>query len=65
MKNMNKIIYYYQTFTGLENVLNQKPKVVTDIIISSIHFGLNIDGSPYIHINDNNPDDKIFNAMWS
>jgi hypothetical protein len=65
MKNMNKIIYYYQTFTGLEDVLNQKPRVVTDIIISSIHFGLNIDGSPYIHINDNNPDDKTFNAMWS
>ena len=35
---MNKIIYYYQTFTGLEDILKQKPRVVTDIIISSIHL---------------------------
>ena len=38
-----KIIYYYQTFIGLEKILNQSPKVVTDIMISSIHFGSNLD----------------------
>lgn len=62
---MNKIIYYYQTFTGLEDILKQKPTIVTDIIISSIHFGKNLDGTPYIHINDNDPDNKKFNSMWS
>lgn len=62
---MNKIIYYYQTFTGLGDILKQKPKVVTDIIISSLHFGKNLDETPYIHINDNDPDNKKFNSMWS
>lgn len=62
---MNKIIYYYQTFTGLGDILKQKPKVVTDIIISSLHFGKNLDETPYIHINDHNPDNKKFNSMWS
>jgi hypothetical protein len=62
---MNKIIYYYQTFIGLEGILNQNPTPVTDIIISSIHFGTNLDGSPYIHLNDNLPYDKCFDDMWS
>jgi len=62
---MNKIIYYYQTFIGLENILNQKQKIVTDIIISSIHFGLDMNNNPYIHLNDFTPDDKQFDEMWS
>lgn len=62
---MNKIIYYYQTFIGLEKILNQSPKVVTDIMISSIHFGSNLDGSPYIHLNDNIPYSKCFDELWT
>jgi hypothetical protein len=62
---MNKIIYYYQTFIGLENILNQKQKIVTDIIISSLHFGLDMNNNPYIHLNDFTPDDKQFDEMWS
>jgi len=61
---MNKIIYYYQTFTGLEPVLKQKTRMVTDIIVCSIHFGLDIDGKPYIHLNDLVPDSKTFDEMW-
>ena len=53
-----RIIYYYQTFVGLDKIL--KESVITHIHLSSIHFGKNEDGSPYIHLNDNSPDDKIF-----
>ena len=61
---MAKIIYYYQTFVGLKQVLQQKPLVITHIIVSSIHFGYNNE-TPYIHLNDNVPDDKIFDSLWS
>jgi len=57
-----RIIYYYQTFIGLENILENSP--VTHIHLSSIHFGNNNDGSPYIHLNNNNPDSDIFNKLW-
>ena len=52
---MTKIIYYYQTFTGLTDILKGDSINVTHIHLSSIHFGSNDDGSPYIHLNDNNP----------
>ena len=62
---MTKIIYYYQTFTGLTDILKRDSINVTHIHLSSIHFGSNDDGSPYIHLNDNNPNDPIFNPMWN
>jgi len=62
---MNKIIYYYQTFIGLNGILKQNPSPVTDIMISSIHFGNNFDGSPYIHLNDNLPYNKCFDILWN
>ena len=52
-----KIIYYYQTFVGLE-----KLKVncyANHLIISSIHFGDN-----NIYLNDNDPDDEKFKQLW-
>ena len=52
-----KIIYYYQTFVGLE-----KLKVncdATNLIISSIHFGDN-----KIYLNDNEPDNVKFKQLW-
>lgn len=61
--NTNRIIYYYQTFTGLKRILIPNP-VVTHINISSIHFGNNQDGSPYIHLNNNPPDDSVFDSLW-
>jgi len=57
-----RIIYYYQTFVGLDKIL--KESAVTHIHLSSIHFGKNADGSPYIHLNDNSPDDDIFFNLW-
>jgi hypothetical protein len=59
----NRIIYYYQTFTDLSPILVPNSPV-THIHLSATHFGTNPDGSPYIHINNNNPDDPVFNTMW-
>ena len=61
---MSRIIYYYQTFTGLKKILEQNPICVTHIIISSIHFGYN-NTKPYIHLNDNDLSSDVFNNLWS
>lgn len=60
---MSRIIMYYQTFKGLNKLLEKDPIPITHLHVSSIHFGLN-DYKPYIHLNDNTPDDKIFDNMW-
>lgn len=62
-KQSKRIIYYYQTFTSLTSILHNNPET-THIHLSSIHFGNNPDETPYIHLNDNNPDDKIFDTVW-
>ena len=61
----NKIIYFYQTFNGLDNIINLLFKNrVTDIILSSVHFGYD-SGNPYIHLNDYpNPNHSIFDTVW-
>jgi len=59
----NKICYYYQTFNGLDKLLDN-PSNVDTIIVSSIHFGSNKDGSRYIHLNDLDPSDKTFDLVW-
>ena len=51
-----RIIYYYQTFIYLENILNKEKPDVTHIIVYSIHFGLTSDNKPYIHLNNYPPD---------
>lgn len=58
-----KTCYYYQTFVGLSDILNE-PNNVDQIIISSIHFD---DGKKdiEIYLNDFSPDDKRFNNMWN
>ena len=61
---MKKIIYYYQTFSDLTPILIENP-IVTHIHISSIHFGIdNKTKQPYIHLNDNEPNDPKFNKLW-
>ena len=59
---MNRIIYYYQTFNGLQDILDKQ--VVTHIHVSSIHFGTNKDESPYIHLNNYPPNNTIFESVW-
>jgi hypothetical protein len=58
-----KTIYYYQTFVGLEKMLTHIQDIDV-IIVSSIHFGKNSDKIPGIYLNDNVPDDIIFNKLW-
>lgn len=57
-----KTCYYYQTFVGLNDVINNAENV-DQIIISSLHFD---DGKKdiEIYLNDNNPDSEIFNQLW-
>ncbi len=59
---MSRITYYYQTFSGLGQILVPNTPV-TNIHLSSIHFG-NEDNKPYIHLNDNDPYDLIFDKVW-
>lgn len=54
-----KIIYYYQTFSGLKNI-----EGVTHIHLASIHFGYNDKEKEYIHLNDYSPYDKRFDSVW-
>jgi chitinase len=62
MEESKRIIYYYQTFTGINNIL-ELPNVVTHIHLSSIHFGLN-NNTPYIHLNDNDPFESSYDSVW-
>lgn len=61
--NTKRIIFYYQTFKGLSNILYQGTPV-TDIHLSSIHFGTDTNGEPYIHLNNYPPDYWAFDSVW-
>jgi hypothetical protein len=53
-----RIIQYYQTLKHMENLDH-----TTHIILSALHFGNTPE--PYIHLNNNHPNDKIFDSMWT
>jgi hypothetical protein len=55
----HRIIYYYQTFGALR-LLPQ----ITHVHLSALHFGVQSDGQPYIHLNDYYPDSPIFDQVW-
>lgn len=59
-----KIIYYYQTFVGLSNLLSKENIVATHIHVSSIHFGLTAESQPYIHLNNYPPDNSMYDDLW-
>ena len=59
----SRIIYYYQTFVDIDNLLT-KNTPITHIHLSSIHFGTNFSKQPYIHLNDFTPDSHYFDKMW-
>ena len=63
MTDSKRVIYYYQTFVGLGEVLKSGTPVSV-LNVSSLHFGSNLDGSPYIHLNDNNLDWEGFDKLW-
>ena len=59
----SRVIYYYQTFTGLDKLLTH-PEDIDVIIVSSIHFGINLDKKSYIHLNDFPPNNTQFKNLW-
>jgi hypothetical protein len=65
MSNKSRIIYYYQTFSGLSQLIEKPNNTVSHIHLSSIHFGVNPDGSPYIHLNNEPPDSSKFDNVWN
>ena len=60
---MSSVIYYYQTFVGLDKLLTHIQDVDV-IIISSLHFGKDNEGNKNIYLNDNKPYDSLFNDLW-
>ena len=54
-----KIIYYYQTFCGLNTILSDSNNNVTHIHLSSIHFDIDM-----IHLNDKSPYSKTYDNLW-
>ena len=58
-----KVILYYQTFSDLSPVLIEKSPV-THIHLSALHFGVNTDGDPYIHLNDLSPYNDKYDPLW-
>jgi len=65
MAKSQRIIYYYQTFKGLDDLINDPNSChVTHIHLASIHFGLNKNFLPYIHLNDYSPSNSIFDNVW-
>jgi chitinase len=61
--NNARVVVYLQTLQNL-NLLPQCYSNLTAINLSSFHFGFNADGSPYIHLNDNDPNDPMYNNLW-
>ena len=58
-----KVILYYQTFTTLKPILFPGCPV-THIHLSAIHFGLEVNNDPYIHLNNYSPNDPRFSNVW-
>lgn len=59
-----RVLLFYQTLVDLTPLL-QRPSSVTDIHLASIHFGLSSQGLPYIHLNDDWPDNACFDPVWT
>ena len=57
-----KTIYYYQTPSSLDTIIEDSQDVDI-IILSSIHFGI-FKNEPYIHLNDNFPTSPLFDKVW-
>ena len=60
---MSSVIYYYQSFVGLDQLLTHIEDVDV-IIVSSIHFGKDKEGKKSIYLNDNKPYDPVFTDLW-
>ena len=56
---MSKIIFYYQTKTDISDILKLDTSRLI-VYFSSLHFGYQTDGSPYIHMNDAPPSEQPY-----
>ena len=63
MNHTHKVLVYYQTLTSLKPILTKKTPV-TDIHLSSIHFGVDKNKKPYIHLNNESPYSSTFDTVW-
>ena len=61
---MKRIIYYYQTFCGLKDLINNNVTNVTHIHLSAIHFGKDENNQYYIHLNNNIPYCEKYTLLW-
>lgn len=61
--NSPRIIFYYQTFSTLKPVLYPNTPL-THIHLSAIHFGMDENLQPYIHLNNDSPYSEKFDEMW-
>lgn len=68
-KKSKRIILYYQTLIDLKpliNLIKERPQqILTHITLASIHFGVNEDNTPYIHLNDDSPSSSKFTNVFS
>jgi hypothetical protein len=59
-----KIVAYYQTLNGLDEILISNTPI-THIHLASIHFGIDpVTSEPYIHLNNKSPYDETFVSVW-
>jgi len=67
---MTRVIFYYQTFETLDNTFISLDPIlydntpVTHIHVSSIHFGVDENKQPYIHLNNYSPYSSKFDNVW-
>ena len=61
---MSRVIAYYQSFEPSLDFTQLVQAGLTHIHLSSVHFGVENDYEPYIHLNDNNPSHPKFKFVW-
>lgn len=63
LPNTKRIVVYLQNQTTL-NLLPQCYSNLTAVNLSSFHLGYTTQGTPYVHLNDNVPEDPMFDSLW-
>ena len=67
---MPRTIFYYQTFKDTnDNLISLEPVLydttpLSHIHVSSIHFGIDENQEPYIHLNNRSPYNSYFDEVW-
>ena len=68
-KKSKRIVLYYQTLIDLSpliKLIKEKPQqILTHITLASIHFGVDENNEPYIHLNDNPPSSSKFTTVFT